>query len=131
VKLKIEVEGLDKLPDSAEVREALSKAMEDAAEKIRRRAIERTPVDTGYLKSAWTPLIKLGSGISFGNYAPYAGIVEYGLYPGLGPKTVEFRGRIYSSQAPGGMVGPVVRDREFISKLGDEVSENVKKALHD
>lgn len=42
------------------------------------------------------------------NNLPYAAVIEYGLYPGTGPKTIEG----YSTQAPAGVVRVAIADVE-------------------
>jgi hypothetical protein len=42
---------------------------------------------------------------SFGTPLAYAPTLELGLYKGVGPKTVESDGQIYSTQAVGGFMG--------------------------
>jgi len=42
--------------------------------------------------------------IYFSNNLPYISALEFGEYPGVGPKTVQGAGGIYSKQAPSGMV---------------------------
>lgn len=90
----------------------------------------KTPVDEGHLRAAWnislnrpeyitTPGSKGNSAlpanmgpfprVHITNGLPYAAVVEYGLYPGLGPKTVEGTNPTtgsgsFSRQAPAGMV---------------------------
>lgn len=92
--------------------------------------VSRTPVDDGHLRAAWNISINNeeyvttpgGKGnwnlptdlgrfpiIYITNGLPYAAVVEYGLYPGIGPKTVAGNnpttgGGIFSRQAPVGMV---------------------------
>lgn len=92
--------------------------------------VMKTPVDLGHLRAAWNmslntedyvtsagqrgnnslpadlgrwPIVYITNGL------PYAAVVEYGLYPGIGPKTVSGEnpttgGGIFSKQAPVGMV---------------------------
>lgn len=42
--------------------------------------------------------------VYFSNNLPYISALEFGKYPGVGPKTVSGAGGIYSKQAPEGMV---------------------------
>jgi hypothetical protein len=103
---------------------------------IFRGVVLKTPVDQGYLRAAWnislnepkfitTPGEKGSSELSenlgffprvyITNGLPYAAVVEYGLYRGLGPKTREGSnpttgGGIFSSQAPVGMVEVTLND---------------------
>lgn len=91
--------------------------------------IRRTPVDMGHLRAAWnlsvdqpefitTPGTR-GSGnlgalgaypvVYITNGLPYAAVVEYGLFPGVGPLTVagsnpSTGSGIFSRKAPAGMV---------------------------
>lgn len=83
---------------------------------IRNVIIETSPVDTGALRSHWIPVTPRGDLVwGTGNDREYAPILEYGGYPGVGPRTIaagpgpigdEFTaGRgIYSKQAPLGWV---------------------------
>lgn len=81
------------------------------ATKIHARIVERTPVGApgrkgsipGALKVAWL----LGPnpvGYEITNDKPYGPVVEFGLYPGVGPRTIETSDGIFSTQAPVGMV---------------------------
>ena len=78
-------------------------------EKVRKAVYDATPEDTGRAKGSWTGVERTSQGYSFGNYAPYAHILQTGSLPGkrpwpsVGPKTEMYEGRIYSSQAPGGI----------------------------
>lgn len=92
--------------------------------------VSKTPVDHGHLRAAWNMSLNtedyvvtpgqrgnwtlpsnLGSfpRVFITNGLPYAAVVEYGLYPGVGPKTVSGSnpstgGGVFSRQAPVGMV---------------------------
>lgn len=108
------------------------------------QVVQRTPVDEGYLRAAWNISLNKpvyitvpgdsGSNslpkdlgwfpqVHITNGLPYAGVVEYGLYPGIGPKTVEGTnpttgGGIFSRQAPVGMVEVTLASIEkFFSQI--------------
>jgi hypothetical protein len=78
----------------------------------------RSPVDTGRFRAAWqlSPFYGANTiaGIMLTNNVPYAGVLEFGSrsgkkpWPSAGPKTVVHSGRIYSRQAPGGIMAPVL-----------------------
>lgn len=108
-----------------------------------------TPVDSGRLRGNWQTSINkqpvkkrrlrkpetvlrevkrelkesdIEDEVFFTNKLPYAGIVEFGDYPGVGPKTVRGAGGIFSSQSPQGMVRKnVIRfDRLFKQEAARE-----------
>lgn len=96
----------------------------------------KTPVDEGYLRAAWNISLnqpqfievpgQRGSmdlpedlgwfpQVHITNGLPYAAVVEYGLYPGIGPKTKEGANPttgtgVFSRQAPAGMVELTLND---------------------
>jgi hypothetical protein len=73
-------------------------------------------VPSGKLKASWQGPVKEGDSWVVYTGLPYAYILEEGRYPGVGPRTVSAVGGVYSSQAPGGMIGPMLADQE--SPLG-------------
>lgn len=81
-----------------------------AARQIRGAVRRATPVDTSAARESWTPLQKIEGGYSFQSDLPYVPVLEYGSeagakpWPTAGDKTVENRGKIYSSQAPEGFM---------------------------
>ena len=103
--------------------------------------IKQTPVDTGALRGSWvlsvnhiaasggdttssaqTKLSSAGLGdiVYISNHLPYARVIEYGEYPGKGPKTTADG---YSTQAPRGIVRVCVQRqamkfRREIRKIG-------------
>ena len=115
LKTALEMKGLDAL-------------IKHLALEIRAKMLQSTPRDTGTAKKSWSPVKRESGGLSFsgglgdgpvarqsfgysfGNTAPYSHILESGSTPGskpwpsAGPRTVEKGGRIYSSQAPGGIM---------------------------
>jgi hypothetical protein len=60
---------------------------------------------------------------------PYAETLERGLYPGVGPRTKAAEGGIFSRQAVGGIVQPLIDDRERIDKAMDAVLAMLEKAI--
>ncbi len=93
---------------------------------------EASPVDTGYFQSRWRPgLVGIDGGVSFGNDAPYARVLEEGLYPPPRPggKTVAYRGRVYSSQAVGGILSPFVENESNINRITEMVYRSIMEFL--
>jgi len=94
--------------------------MQQITNEIRAKVIEVTPRDKGAAAGSWTPVAKEEGGYSFGSDLPYIRVLQYGSekgakpWPSRGPKTVEDRGRIYSSQAVGGFMQKI----KTISILG-------------
>lgn len=91
-----------------------------------------SPVDTGAFRASWdfkedvkTPGIL--AQITVFNSMPYAGPLDLGSpkggvpWPSAGPKTVEREGRIFSSQAPDGVVGPIL-DETYLNDLQKRMS---------
>lgn len=96
---------LPELPDAKGVKRWMYNFMR----KLRMQVKDATPVDSGDAQKSWTIVRRTEGGYSFGNPQPYAHILEGGSQPGkapwpnVGPKTTLYAGRIYSSQAPGGI----------------------------
>lgn len=97
--------------------------------------IMRSPVDKGYFRSSWDVTTGKGAGsgvyeaVLFNN-APHAFPIEYGVKPGekpwssVGPKTTLQDGRIWSSQAPGGVFGPAFEESNF-NEFAESLTELV------
>jgi len=101
----------------------------------------RTPVDrtttkgkakavSEHMQAQWELSAEMdGLGATFGNPAAYGPTLEEGKYPGIGPRTVAQGGGIYSRQAPGGIVKPLLDDPQVlqdnldmvVKKLGDRL----------
>lgn len=102
---------------------------------LRDDIIEGWPVDTGASRAAWQGPTKVGEAhYRLRNDYDYAGVIEYGGYPGVGPKTervgahvlpggVAVNGGIYPSQRP---AAPV---RQAISKRTFPLAESVAKVI--
>lgn len=78
------------------------------ANSIRHEVFDKSPVDTGRFRNSWV-MFKDGKKFIISNNCNYAYYMEEGSipgefpWPGVGRRTVMFDGRIYSSQAPGGV----------------------------
>lgn len=89
------------------------------------RVILRSPADSGFFRGSWDVTSGkggAGSGVYEAilyNNAPYSVPIEYGSdrggkpWPRVGPKTTLQGGRIWSSQAPGGVHGPAFEESNF------------------
>lgn len=125
IQVNVSEKELSRLFDNMKsIDEVLVGVVQELATKIREFAVQRTPIGenwvrgvgwkrSGRMKNSWSPVFKTGSSWSFTNSVPYANVVEEGLYPGIGtrrqpPRTVASGGRIYSSQAIGGIVKPII-----------------------
>lgn len=99
------------------VESAGADAVEAQARSLHAVIVQTSPVDTGRLRESWAPPHERGSPLIWGTETAveYAGILEYGGYRGVGPKTVALaggdlgagfvaEGGIYSQQAPLGFV---------------------------
>jgi hypothetical protein len=100
---------------------------------------ENTPVDKGILKQEWEIIDDDGdAGVLvrkiITNRMPYAEPVEFGSPKGqlpwktAGPKTVEREGRIYSSQAVGGILQPII-DSGYLDAAGKELADFISDGL--
>ena len=94
----------------------------------------KSPVDSGRFRSEWQ-LSKYSSptsiaAVKLSNRTIYGAPLELGSKPGsrpwpsAGPGTVSFAGRIYSKQAPGGIVGPTLKERPA-SRLATDIMNAV------
>lgn len=130
LKIDITTPGLEGI--SRELRKfpgALEKFITDVTKRVRSAIVEGTPVDTGEARASWGPIKKNEGGLSFQSTVPYMLHLEKGSTPGEqpwptpGPKTVMQGGKIYSSQAPGGIVATANVDAimdELVKKFIDE-----------
>lgn len=94
----------------------------------------RTPVDEGRLLGDWKPSHEVSPGaiasFKITNGMPYAGVIEKGSKIGElpwrnpGPLTMVANGRIFSKQAPGGMIGPILP--AVLKDAAKEVWEELK-----
>ena len=125
--LDVEVKGVKQIRPSRIG--AIRAVIRPIVEKIRQLVIARTPVDKGTAKAGWSELYTAPEGLSFTNPVAYMHVLEEGLYPGVGPKTVAYAGGIYSSQAPGGMITPIMEDKALIDGMADEIADKLIRLL--
>lgn len=104
-------------------------AIEDFAETLRSLVLGRTPVFTTALKKSWSEVTREAGGFTFGTDLDYAEILEEGGYTRVGPRTVSVAGGIYSRQAPGGIIGPIVDDAALINRLAEEVVKEIERGI--
>jgi len=92
------------------------KAVHDAASETSKQFSkvlkEATPVDTGHARNSWysrmasqenSTLILFTLDVPYGFPLEKGSVVGRKPWPSVGPRTVLHEGRIYSSQAPGGI----------------------------
>jgi len=115
----------------------IDKAIRDSSKFMKEELVTRTPIGIrstpsrgpGNLREGWSDLKKIAGGFSFENPVVYAGVVEEGKYPGVGPRTVEQNGQIYSFQAAGGIVQPMIIDESFINQLSNLIEKSVERQM--
>lgn len=107
--------------------------LEEFFRKLHAVIMRHTPMDnytaqgktksTGeHIKANWELDIadnRMGALIS--NDFDYGPDLEYGLYPNVGPRTTSGPGGIFSKQAPQGIIGPIIKDKERLQGYLDEV----------
>ena len=120
---------LDKLPQVART------GIEDSLTTIRNLVIGRTPVGIRkkdeHLKQSWSKVQETSEGFAFSTDKDYATILEEGLYNKVGPRTIQTEGGIFSRQAPGGIIGPIVEDEKLIegavSQIVDVLADYIER----
>ena len=100
-------------------------------------------VASGILKAAWTGEVS-GNVLSISNSTAYGGILESGAYSGIGkfrvgimpgglgqvsPRTISTDGGIFSSRAPGGIVGPMVTDENMLNRIVNTVVREIQRGI--
>jgi len=88
---------IDRFQRRAEAR--FDEEMRKEAGLVREDIITGWPIDTGASRAGWQGPIKIVGGYQLRNDYPYASTIEYGTYPGVGPKTVA----VGSTTLPGGI----------------------------
>jgi len=118
---------LEKYPDAVRL------GLEDATVSLRNLVQGATPVGIGptegEMKGSWSTVTYEAGGFSFGSDKPYAEVLEEGLYPGVGPRTVKTGEGIFSRQAPGGMVAPLIEDDTVVDRLLELIVEQIERGF--
>lgn len=93
--------------------------------RLRGEVKRRTPKDTTALVQSWQD--EIGDDyISYFTDVPYAQDLEEGLYPMVGPRTKRGDdGKIYSSQAVGGILGPLEDDAGLLDEIMNTLIEQI------
>ena len=92
------------------------------------------PVDTGVSRAAWWGPRRIGpAAVQIGNPFRYASVIEFGGYPGVGPKTQKFG----PSRLPGGFIinagifprqKPAAPLRRALAKHWGEMTKHIRAA---
>lgn len=115
--------------------EAGEAATEDVAKAFHRLALGRTPQSesssghSGRLWRSWSDVEQVQGGFAFGTPVAYSTMLEEGLYAGVGPRTVAAGGGIYSRQAPGGILGPLLEDGRATEDVLNLIVEKILERL--
>ncbi len=102
---------------------ALDDTVRDISLTLRQLVRGRTPVgiiDGGTMKESWTQVHRMGSlggEYAFWSSVTYSDVLEYGGYPGVGPRTVQAEGGIFSRQAVGGMITPILENPATLTSV--------------
>jgi hypothetical protein len=129
--LNIQIESL------AGIRRALEKTpeliellIEDTATTLRNLVIGGTPVgDTGDLKKSWSAVERTATGFTFGTDKDYATVLEEGGYTGVGPRTIALADGIFSRQAPGGIIAPLLQDEQVMDKILKRIASELVRSI--
>lgn len=109
---------------------AVEASLEDVAKFVRSLAIGRSPEASGAFGTSWGQIEEAEGGYSFTNPLPYAHVLEFGLYPGLGPRTTPGPDAgIYSRQAREGVVRPILEESDTAIAVATAVAEELERRL--
>lgn len=134
VELNIEAQGVRGIDAIlSDLGPAAQTGLRDLALTLRRLVKGGTPVGIGptkgELKASWTEVEKTSTGFTFGTDKEYSEVVEEGKYTNVGPRTMKFQGGIYSRQAPGGMIAPVISDEAVINKALKNITTSLIREM--
>ena len=126
------VRSLEGYPEAAEA------ATEDGGKTLHRLALGRTPQSepssghSGRLWRSWSDVERVSGGFAFGTPLGYSLTLEEGGYSTVGPRTVAVGGGIFSRQAPGGILGPLLDDEsvleDVVTLIADKILERLEGA---
>jgi hypothetical protein len=117
----------------------VEQALKDAQTTIKAKIQGNTPIGitktSGNLHKGWSNIKKVSGGFSFQNRTPYAEVLELGSYKGIGPRTQSGSRKgqfgIFSQQAGGGILQPIVEDQVFVDNLVNFVANEILKQLRE
>lgn len=99
----------------------VEEGLKSISERIRNTIQGKSPVGigetSGNFKRAWSGLQKVSGGYAWSNPMSYGGTLEEGLYTGVGRRTAIKGTGIYSKQAIGGILQPLVDDDSFVNSI--------------
>jgi hypothetical protein len=98
--------------------------------KAHERIKERTPVGDGPLagtaKNSWQLTAEAAGVYEITTDVVYMPVLEFGEYPGVGPRTVQTPEGIFSSQAPAGMFRITAQE---LPAIADEAAAELARAI--
>jgi hypothetical protein len=135
INMEIRQEGLEEILKALlAVPDAFDSGMRQAAQTLRTRAEGNTPESNkpsrGRAKRSWGQIERHSWGYSFENPLHYTTILEEGLYERVGPRTVEEGGQIYSRQAIGGILGPLLRDQTVLERVAALIAAEIIRGIN-
>ncbi len=111
----------------------IEKGLQDISERVRNIIQGKSPVGigetSGNFKQAWSGLKKVSGGFAWSNPKSYGGLLEEGLYRSVGERTISTNVGIYSKQAVGGILQPLIDDNSFIEFIVGAVADRMLKQL--
>lgn len=137
------VDVVKKLPDllGQSIDETLAAMVRRLLGQLRRRSPVSDRKGCGELKGSWQATAVNAGSIQFGTNVEHAPYVEIGgpfdqdnaaNWPKAGPRTKQVDGRIFSRQAPGGIIKPILNDQGLIDEIFDaiitEITHNLERA---
>lgn len=138
--VSVEPSDLKKVRDTfAGIEQAIQVAEWDIGDTLRNLVFGETPVGIRkkkdgilHIKDTWSEVFSVSEdSVAFGTGAGYATVLESGGYPGggKGPRTTLHEGNVYSNQAIGGMVRPVLEDEKDLEDIVDGVIDRIREAV--
>jgi hypothetical protein len=130
IKVDVDLSGEETFPTLTKGN--ISRLTRSVASRVRKAVMSATPVFTGETRKSWTPVRKVSGGYSFSNPLVQADVLDKGSSPGQkpwpspGPRTTLYRGKIYSSQAPGGILYTADVER-IANEVASELFEKMFK----
>lgn len=118
--------------------DAMLSVTQEVMARMREVAVSTSPMgdrpkSSPRLKDSWSQAETQGDRVIFGNSRPYAFVLEYGHYEGVGPRTVagtyggeSAHSGIFSKQAPQGMLGILETNGSLDEAANEILDESIK-----